>query len=139
MTTIAGSYSDFTAKRAVRALHQARVNGLLEDKGANAAEAEIRRLATEEHLPYPQYAGRFSGPEWVMGRANCKLEGKGGVMAMPGDYLLVRQDFAGGVEFYSVRLGWLCLANACVTPLCGWDEAFKLWRRLADERREAER
>jgi hypothetical protein len=98
----------------------------------NVVEAEIRRLAIAEHLPYPQYAGHFDGPEWLLGQATSPLRGKGGTQAEQGDIILMRQDVGGDVTFYSLRRGGLCLASHGVVPLCGWDEAFRYWRRLAD-------
>jgi hypothetical protein len=105
------------AKR--RASEQSQVNSLFTTEGREAAEAEARNLSQAE------------GPEWVLAQVSLVLDNRaGGVYAIPGDIVLMRQDMAGVPSFYSLRSARSCIAGAGIKPLDGWDEAFRHWRHL---------
>lgn len=109
-----------------RANEQVHVNDLFRFEGAEVAEREIRRLVQVENEQ------RYSGLEWLLGHAIALVEGLGRIVyAKPGDIVLLSQDPAGVVSFYSVRVSHSCIAGAGIRPLMGWDEAFAFWRRQA--------
>jgi hypothetical protein len=106
----------------LRATNQAHINKLFHSEGPAAAEAELRRLAQVDKFT-------FHGPGWLVGQASAMVEGPGAtVYAKPGDIVLLAQDLAGVVSFYSVREAHSCVAGAGVKPLVGWDKAFAFWR-----------
>lgn len=111
----------------LRAAEQAEVNRMFYREGATRAETELRRLAASEAKEHE----RYDGPEWVLGDSAAAVEIRGQTWARPGDILLLAQDIAGVVSFYSVRIAHRCVAGAGVKPLMGWDEAFKYWRAIA--------
>lgn len=107
-----------------RAAQQAQVNRLFYSVGQEAAEYELRRVAVESASQYDHY----DTTDWVLGDVSDEVEHRGQTQAKPGDVVLLSQDMAGVVSFYSVRIAHNCVAGAGVKPLMGWDEAFAYWR-----------
>jgi hypothetical protein len=110
-----------------RAAEQVQVNKLYYQGEVNQAEVELRNLAQARGSEFDHYGG----PEWVLAQALAVVEVRAEVQAKPGDILLMAQDIAGVVLFYSTRMARKCIAVARVKPLMGWDEAFAYWREQA--------
>jgi hypothetical protein len=106
----------------LRANNQVHVNRLFHSEGPDAAEAELRRLAQVDRFT-------FHGPGWLLAEISALVESPGAtVYAKPGDIVLLAQDLAGVVSFYSVREARFCVAGAGIKPVVGWDQAFAFWR-----------
>jgi hypothetical protein len=111
----------------LRAANQAHINQVFHEDGEAAAAEELRQLAQVEE---PRLLER-AGAKLVLGQISALVECHGTTYAKPGDIVLLTQDMAGVVYFYSVRAAYNHIAGAGVTPLAGWDEAFALWRYQA--------
>jgi hypothetical protein len=113
-----------------RSQEQMNVNRLYYSENWEEAEAELRRLAQVTATEHE----RYDGPEWVLGVASTIVESRSQAQAKTGDILLLSEDIAGVVSFYSPRLGHRCVAGAGIRPLVGWDAAFQFWRSLTGKK-----
>lgn len=52
--------------------------------------AHVIAVADSFHLPYPQYANFWDGPEWGLMQAKRQIKTKGGVAFEPGDWTVVK-------------------------------------------------
>lgn len=111
----------------LRSTNQAHINRTFYAEGASMAEAAIRSLIEVEQIEDPH----FGHHDWVVGEVSALVEYRSTTYAKPGDVVLLTQDLAGVVSFYSVREALLCVAAAGIKPLMGWDEAFAFWREKA--------
>jgi hypothetical protein len=114
------SHSPSLAIVKLRANDQVHINRLYKVDGQAAAGEEIQHLAQ----------GECKGPGWILAETFELVECRAVTLAKPGDILLVGQDMAGVVLFFSVRVAKLCVMAGGIKPLVGWDEAFAYWRRL---------
>lgn len=73
----------------------------------------------------------FGEHDWILGEVSTLVEWRATIYAKPGDVVLLAQDPAGVVSFYSIREACLCVAGAGIRPSMGWNEAFDYWRNLA--------
>jgi LmbE family N-acetylglucosaminyl deacetylase len=117
----------------LRSANQAHVNRTYYADGANMAEVAIRALIEAEQVDAP-FFGRH---DWVLAEVTGLVAWRGTTYAKPADVVLVTQDLAGVVSFYSVREAALCVAGAGIRPYMGWDEAFVFWRKKAGKGTEA--
>ena len=107
---------------------QHRVNRLLLTEGRESCLFALRELASTI-MPIP--IGYFGTPDWLLAQASGRVTGIGGVQCEPGDVVFMRQDAAGAVVFFSVRLGGICVAGRGLEPLGqSWAEVFEFWRVL---------
>jgi hypothetical protein len=111
----------------LRSANQAHVNRTFYTDGANMAETAIRTLIETEHANEPF----FGHHDWVLAEVIGLVAWRGTTYAKPADVVLLSQDLAGVVSFYSVREAILCVAGAGIKPFMGWDEAFAFWREKA--------
>lgn len=70
--------------------------------------AHVIAVADSFHLPYPQYANFWDGPEWGLMQAKRQIKTKGGVAFEPGDWTVVKLQWygiGGGSDYtaYSIR------------------------------------
>jgi hypothetical protein len=108
----------------LRSTNQAHVNRTFYTEGADMAEVAIRDLIEVEQGTTPF----FGHHHWVLAEVTGLVEQRGTTYAKPADVVLVTQDVAGVVSFYSVREATMCVAGAGIKPFIGWDEAFTFWR-----------
>jgi hypothetical protein len=111
----------------LRSTNQAHVNRTFYADGADMAEAAIRDLVRVEQEGNP-YFGRH---DWLLGEVTGLVEWRNTIYAKPGDIVLLTQDLAGVVSFYSIREACMCVAGSGIKPSRGWDEAFAYWRAQA--------
>jgi hypothetical protein len=117
----------------LRSTNQAHVNRTFYTDGPNMAEAAIRNLIEAEHANEPF----FGHHDWVLAEVFGVVAWRGTTYAKPADVVLLSQDLAGVVSFYSVREAILCVAGAGIKPFMGWDQAFAFWREKAGKGTEA--
>jgi hypothetical protein len=108
----------------LRSTNQAHVNRMFYSDGANMAEVAIRNLIETEHANDPF----FGHHDWVLAEVTDLVAWRATIYAKPADVVLLTQDVAGVVSFYSVREAALCIAGAGIKPFIGWDAAFAFWR-----------
>jgi hypothetical protein len=117
----------------LRSTNQAHVNRAFYLDGPVMAEAAIRALIEAEQVDAP-FFGRH---DWVLAEVTGLVEQRGTVYAKPADVVLLTQDVAGVVSFYSIREATMCVAGAGIKPYRGWDDAFAFWREKAGKGIEA--
>jgi hypothetical protein len=117
----------------LRSTNQAHVNRTFYADGASLAEVAIRDLINVEQADNPH----FGHHDWVLAQVTAPVECRGTVYARPADIVLLTQDIAGVVSFYSVREATLCVAGAGIRPFMEWDQAFAFWRERAGKSAEA--
>lgn len=71
------------------------LNRAFADHGAECALDFIRDTATSGHRLYPQYAGKFDGEQWRLGRVRHTIRTKGGERFVAGDVVMFEAPFDG--------------------------------------------
>lgn len=77
--------------------------------------AHVIAVADSFHLPYPQYANFWDGPEWGLMQAKRQIKTKGGVAFEPGDWTVVKNTsyWSGGFADYTAY----SIRNRCNTAV----------------------
>lgn len=107
MTTI---YQDMQARREAASRVQDAINGDYACSGDKVqARASLAAYAAHTHQQYPQYAGHWDGPEWVLVRISQTIRTKSGVAWWEGDLAIAKRlpgpGGWGGWLAYSIRNG----------------------------------
>lgn len=79
--------------------------------------AHVIAVADSFHLPYPQYANFWDGPEWGLMQAKRQIKTKAGVAFEPGDWTVVKTESLFGFFGFMADYTAYSIRNRCNTAV----------------------
>ncbi len=96
------AWQAFQASLVAAAETQERINQAAEAGDPNL-RAMIVAAADAAHTQWPQYAGKWNGPEWEIVRVRAQVKTGLGIAFEAGDVTIAHRQFLGGWIAYSIR------------------------------------